>query len=152
MDTPQLTIRQLEDTENDLRQVIEIEALSFNKDDAYTKEDFKRWLGYNPDLCLVAEINSRIAGDMICRIHRYTLDLASCAIHPDYRRLGIASTLLQEMEKRAKQYFIHRIELEVRRSNPSGYEFWRSMGFEEFGSLPGFYPDGEDAVRMFKRI
>jgi Acetyltransferases len=86
-----VTIRPLQDEENDLRQVVEIENLSFSADDAYTPADFRRWLGYNPEFCLVAEIDGRIVGDMICRILRYKLDLASCAIHPDYRRCGIGS-------------------------------------------------------------
>jgi len=147
-----VTIRMLQDDESDLRQVVEIENLSFNKDDAYTREDFRRWLGYNPEFCLVAEIDGRIVGDMICRILCYKLDLASCAIHPDYRRFGIGSLLLKEMETLAGKFGIRKIELQVRKTNSSGLAFWQKMGFEESDNLPGFYPDGEDGLQMSKKI
>ncbi len=152
MPKPNLIVRLLKNEEVDLHRVVEIENLSFNKDDAYSCEDFRRWLRYDPDLCLAAEIDGRIVGDMICREHHGIVDLASCAIHPDFRRLGIGSALLEEIEARTKRRGLHRIELEVRKSNVSGFRFWQNMGFEEFGVLPGFYPDGEDALRMARRI
>ncbi len=147
-----VTIRRLQDEESDLRQVVSIENLSFNKDDAYSREDFKRWMGYNPDFCMAAEIDGRIVGDMICRILRYKLDLASCAIHPDYRRYGIGSLLLKEMETLARKFGVRKIELQVRKTNSNGLAFWQKMGFEESGILPGFYPDGEDGLQMSKKI
>jgi [ribosomal protein S18]-alanine N-acetyltransferase len=152
MTDTRVTIRRLQDEESDLRQVVSIENLSFNKDDAYSREDFKRWMGYNPDFCMVAEIDGRIVGDMICRILRYKLDLASCAIHPDYRRYGIGSALLKEMETLARKFGVRKIELQVRKTNSSGLAFWQKMGFEESGILPGFYPDGEDGLQMSKKI
>ncbi len=152
MTSEKISIRRLTLGEDDLRQIIEIENLSFNNEDAYTREDFLRWLGYNPDFCLVAEIDGRIVGDMICRILRYKLDLASCAIHPDYRRYGIGSVLLKEMETLAGKFGIRKIELQVRKTNSNGLAFWQKMGFEESGILPGFYPDGEDGLQMTKKI
>lgn len=147
-----VTIRPLQDEESDLRQVVEIENLSFSKDDAYTREDFRRWLGYNPEFCLVAEIDGRIVGDMICRILRYKLDLASCAIHPEYRRYGVGSLLLREMETLAAKFGVRKIELQVRKTNSDGLAFWQKMGFEESGVLPAFYPDGEDGLQMSKGL
>lgn len=152
MSAGEITIRQLAWEESDLRQILEIESLSFNQADAYTRDDFQRWYSVNPDFCIVAEIDGQIVGDMICRIKRYRLDLGSCAIHPDYRQRGVGAALLQEMEKRAQAFSIHQIDLEVRPSNTSAQAFWQGVGFEQFGSTPGFYPDGEDALLMCKKI
>ena len=138
--------------ESDLRQILEIENYSFKEEDAYTREDFQRWFSVNPDFCVVAEIDGKIVGDMICRIKRYRLDLGSCAIHPDYRRRGVGAAILREMEKRARGFGIHQIDIEVRPSNTSAQAFWQAVGFEQFGSTPGFYPDGEDALLMCKKI
>lgn len=152
MTVGKVTIRQLVWEESDLHQILEIENASFNKDDAYSLEDFERWYSYNPDFCIVAEIEGKIVGNMICRIQRYSLDLASCAVHPDYRRSGIGSLLLNETEITSRKFGIRKIYLEVRKSNTVGQAFWQKMGFEVLDILPGFYVDGEEALRMRKSI
>jgi ribosomal-protein-alanine N-acetyltransferase len=152
MTVGKVTIRQLVWEESDIHQILEIENASFNKDDAYSLEDFERWYSYNPDFCIVAEIDGKIVGNMICRIQRYSLDLASCAIHPDYRRSGIGSLLLNETEIMSRKFGIRKIYLEVRKSNASAQAFWQKMGFEILDILPGFYADGEEALRMRKSI
>jgi len=152
MPEEKMVVRQLVWEETDLHQILEIENSSFNKFDAYTLEDFKRWYGYNPDLCVVAEINGRIVGSMISRISQDKLDLASLAIHPAYRRCGVGSALLNYTEIQMKKYAVKKIELEVRKSNSSALNFWQEMGFVIFGKLPGFYEDGEEALQMRKII
>ncbi len=109
MNTDEITIRDLIMQESDLRQILEIENYSFKEEDAYTREDFQRWFSVNPDFCVVAEIDGKIVGDMICRIKRYRLDLGSCAIHPDYRRRGVGAAILREMEKRARRMYEARL-------------------------------------------
>ena len=148
----QITIKQLTLSESDLNQIIEIEKLSFNTFDAYKKDDFQRWLGYNPDLCLVAEIDSRIVGDMISRILNDKAELASLAIHPTFRRCKVGSALLEETIRRVKAYRIDHIDLEVRKTNLDGFRFWKKMGFILMGEQPGFYEDGETALQMRKNI
>ncbi|MDP2966541.1 MAG: N-acetyltransferase [Pelolinea sp.] len=147
-----IAIRQLTLSESDLNQIVKIENLSFNKYDAYHKDDFRRWLGYTPDLCLVAEIEDCIAGDMISRILDDKAELASLAIHPDFRRRGVGSVLLEETIRRVKAYGIDHIDLEVRKTNLAGFRFWKKMGFVLIGVQPGFYDDGETALQMRKTI
>jgi ribosomal-protein-alanine N-acetyltransferase len=110
------------------------------------------WLGYTPDLCLVAEIDGRIAGDMISRIMNDKAELASLAIHPDFRRRGVGSALLEETIRRVKYHGIGYIDLEVRKTNLAGFRFWEKMGFTLIGEQPGFYDDGEAALQMRKII
>ena len=143
-------IRQLAWQEAELNQILEIERSSFNHYDAYSLSDFERWYHYNPDLCIVAEVEGRIAGYVITRILDGIGDLASLAINPVYRRNGIGTALLDAIERRVKAYGVNEIDLEVRKTNLSGLAFWQNMGFLPFGTLPGFYEDGEDAVRMRK--
>lgn len=61
-----IRIRKLTLDELDLKQILEIENLSFNQVDAYNLTDFKRWYGYDPQLCIVAETkeNAHIVGYM----------------------------------------------------------------------------------------
>lgn len=147
-----INIRPMQWTDSELGQMLEIEALCFNRYDAYTLEDFRRWFGYNPDLCLVAEIDRQVAGNIISRILKDKAALASMAIHPDYRRHGIGEALLDETIRRVKTYHVGCIDLEVRETNIIGRRFWEKMEFLVIGSQPGFYEDGETALLMRKTI
>ena len=148
----EILIRQIIWQEDELQQVLEIEYMSFNPFDAYQLEDFERWYHYNPDLFLVAEIEGRIAGYVITRILPDRGDLASLAIHPNYKRRGIATALLDCTVERVKEYNKKQITLEVRKTNSSATAFWNKMKFIPFGTQPGFYEDGEEAILMRKWI
>src|ERR1035437_489089 len=148
--TTAIQVRQLAWEDSDIDQILEIERSSFNNYDAYSLDDFKRWYHYNPDLCIVAEVNGRIAGYVISRILPGIGDLASLAVNPAYRRCGIGTALLDAIERRVKEYGVNEIHLEVRKTNLTGLAFWQNMGFVPFGTLPDFYEDGDDAVRMRK--
>jgi ribosomal-protein-alanine N-acetyltransferase len=143
-------VRQLAWEEADIAQLLEIERSSFNRYDAFSLADFERWYHYNPDLCIVAEVDGHIAGYAISRILPGIGDLASLAINPAYRRRGVGRALLIAIEHDIREYGVFEINLEVRETNLAGLAFWQNMGFVPFGTLPGFYEDGEDAVRMRK--
>jgi [ribosomal protein S18]-alanine N-acetyltransferase len=147
-----ICIRQLLWVESDLCQLLAIEKSSFNRFDAYTRQDFRRWYHYNPDLCLLAEIDGKMAGYVISRILPGKCDLASLAVGPAYRQRNVGAALLAATIARAQAYGVDQIELEVRKTNFVGLSFWRKMGFLPFGVLPVFYGDGEDAIQMRKMI
>ena len=147
-----IIVRPLEWKDAELEQILEIDALCFNQYDAYTLDDYQRWFNYNPDLCLVAVIDGRIAGDVISRIVEGRAELASMATHPSFQRRGVAEALLAETVRRIKARGIPQIDIEVRKTNFIGLSFWKKMGFEVVGEQPGFYGDGEDAMQMRKII
>lgn len=147
-----IQVRQLNWDEADLNQIIKIENACFNSYDAYTREDFERWYHYNPDLCLVAEIEGRIAGYIMTRVLPEKGDLASLAISPAFRKLGVGTALFNCTARRVKEYGMDHIDLEVRKTNAAGFSFWKRMGFVPFGTLTAFYGDGEDAIQMRKKI
>jgi ribosomal-protein-alanine N-acetyltransferase len=147
-----ILIRPLEWAAPELEQILEIDALCFNSFDAYTLEDYKRWYGYNPDLCLVAVIDGIVAGDMLTKIVEDRAELGSMATHPAFRRRGVGAALLNETVRRVKGYGINLIDIEVRKTNLDGLNFWKKMGFVVTGEQPGFYGDGETAINMRKKI
>jgi ribosomal protein S18 acetylase RimI-like enzyme len=147
-----ILIRKLEWADPELEQILEIDGLCFNSYDAYTLEDYRRWYGYNPDLCLVAEIDGLVAGDMLTKIVEDRAELGSMATHPAYRRRGVGAALLEETVRRVKGYGINDIVIEVRKTNLGGLTFWKKMGFVVTGEQPGFYGDGETAITMLKIV
>lgn len=151
MSASAVNIRRLS-AEVDLERLLEIENSAFNRYDAYTRDDFVRWLGYTPDLCFAAEIDGRMVGYSLMRIQKGVGDLASLAIDPAYRRHRVGQALLAAMEQGVRAHGCSVITLEVRPSNSSGHAFWCAQGFTPFGRWPHFYEDGEDAIGMRKKI
>lgn len=73
--------------------------------------------------------------------------ISNVAVHPAYRRRGIASALLREVTEYAEKHKITRVTLEVRASNRAAIALYERAGFEKDGIRPGFYDSPkEDAL------
>ena len=71
-------------------------------------------------------------------------------VDPGYRNRGFGSSLLKELEVRAKRDGFNVIRLEVRLGNYNAIEFYKKRGFTITNTLRGFYNDGGDALNMIK--
>lgn len=81
------------------------------------------------------------------------LDIHNVAVHPQYRRRGVARAMLNDIIESAAKRGIRRLTLEVRRSNESAQTLYRSLGFEVCGLRKGYYSDnGEDAWLMERKL
>lgn len=73
--------------------------------------------------------------------------ITNVVVHPAYRRQGIATALLAELETYGKAHDLTRITLEVRASNQKAIALYEQMGYEKEGERPGFYDSPkEDAL------
>ena len=73
--------------------------------------------------------------------------ITNVVVHPAYRRQGIATALLAELETYGKAHDLTRITLEVRASNQKAIALYEPMGYEKEGVRPGFYDSPkEDAL------
>lgn len=78
-------------------------------------------------------------------------DITNIAVHPDFRRLGIADALLKSAEYDAKQRNSVSITLEVRVSNEAAIALYNTNGYKAQGIRKGFYDrPKEDALIMTK--
>jgi len=78
----------------------------------------------------------------------HVLDLA---VAPEHRRTGIASALLEALDAALRGRGAVALTLEVREGNLGAQSLYRRYGFTAEGRRPGYYPDGEDAVLMWRR-
>lgn len=74
--------------------------------------------------------------------------LYSLAVLPEYRRQGIAHQLMGTLLSELISLNYSRCRLEVRCSDHGAQTFYRSMGFSMISTLPAYYEDGENALRM----
>jgi ribosomal-protein-alanine N-acetyltransferase len=77
--------------------------------------------------------------------------IMNIAVHPDYRRGGLASMILLEMLKGAREKGATRFTLEVRKSNEPAIALYERFGFKKAGYRKGYYKEeNEDALIMWK--
>jgi [ribosomal protein S18]-alanine N-acetyltransferase len=82
------------------------------------------------------------------------LHIVRIAVAPDFRSKGVATWLLQQCFKLAKQKKdFDSICIEVRPSNNAAIALYRKLGFYVIGTRPHYYPEsGEDALVMRKQL
>ncbi len=81
------------------------------------------------------------------------VELLDVAVAPEFRRQGVARTLLRSAITQVRGIGCAAMHLEVRASNDGARALYRAEGFEEIGLRVGYYPAGrsrEDAILMKK--
>ena len=77
--------------------------------------------------------------------------IMNVAVHPEYRRQGVASKLLDELFELTSGDPRRGYTLEVRVSNATAIALYERFGFEPSGVRRGYYTDNrEDALIMWK--
>ena len=78
-------------------------------------------------------------------------DMMNIAVHADYRRKGIARSLILELLAQLKTKGVRSLSLEVRSSNLAAIELYNGLGFMQVGRRPGYYKmPKEDALILRK--
>ena len=73
-------------------------------------------------------------------------------VHPQQRRRGLATALLEWLEDSARVAGIQRLVLEVRARNTAARNFYRELGFAEHVYLERYYDGDEAAFRMTRHL
>jgi [ribosomal protein S18]-alanine N-acetyltransferase len=76
--------------------------------------------------------------------------IASIAVHPDYRRKGLANQLMSETMESLKSQGANCVNLMVRKSNLVAQHLYKQLGFCKYKSISKYYQNGEDAYGMRK--
>ncbi|NMB96565.1 MAG: ribosomal protein S18-alanine N-acetyltransferase [Clostridiaceae bacterium] len=77
--------------------------------------------------------------------------ITNIAVHPEYRKNGIGSMLLEKLIEISLENGVEKLTLEVRRSNIAAKKLYFKYGFKAEGIRKCYYADnGEDAIIMWK--
>lgn len=98
-----------------------------NLDDS--KEGIDKFIQRNPDTCLVAECDSAILGVIMVGNDGRRGYIYHTAVHPDYRKQGIAKKLVDCAMNELSVLGINKVALVVFDRNKTGNAFWESQGF-----------------------
>jgi ribosomal-protein-alanine N-acetyltransferase len=78
-------------------------------------------------------------------------DMMNVAVHPDYRRQGIAEALVTHLVQALREKGNHCLTLEVRASNTPAIALYEKLGFTQVGRRPNYYRNPkEDALILRK--
>ena len=79
--------------------------------------------------------------------------ITNVAVFPKYRRYGVATGLLRELERRGQGMGLRFLTLEVRPSNAAALALYQGEGYREVGRRRGFYTaPREDALLLTKQL
>jgi len=100
---------------------------------------------------LVAAEGEQVAGYIGSQTVLDETDMMNVAVHPDFRRLGIAEALVNELVENLKKMGSHCLTLEVRASNAPAISLYEKLGFHEIGRRRNYYRNPrEDALILRK--
>ncbi|RLG09374.1 MAG: ribosomal-protein-alanine N-acetyltransferase [Thaumarchaeota archaeon] len=149
-------------SEEDLVPVMNINRICLPEN--YSYFFFQTILRDYPKTFLVAEVNGKIVGYVMCRVERILSKLdrfrfkraghvISIAVLPEYRNRGIARSLLNRAINVLKdEYKCEEVFLEVRVSNNPAISLYEKLGFLKVNISRRYYLDGEDAYIMARKL
>ena len=135
--------------ESHVSQVAQLEAICFS--DPWSERSVASELNNKLAFWLVAEEDGRVAGYVGSQTVIDESDVMNVAVHPDFRRQGIAETLMEQLVASLKEMGSHCLTLEVRASNDPAIALYEKLGFEEVGRRKNYYRNPkEDALILRK--
>jgi len=89
-----------------------------------------------PDLFLVAESAGRLVGSILGGWDNWRGHIYRLAVHPAFRRRGLAKALTNEIEKRLRARGARRIYALASTKQEMGVKFWESLPYEKSKDVP----------------
>jgi len=131
----------------DMPEILQIEQRAFEF--PWCEYDFVRCLRQRNCIGMVAERDERVLGFMVYELHRNRLMILNFAVHPNHRRQGVGSQMVEKLSNKLVHQKRTRILLQVRETNLAAQLFFRNCGFRATSVLRDYYEDTtEDAYLM----
>ena len=136
--------------ERHVTQVAELEKLCFH--DPWSEKSIAGELNNLLSLWVVAVEDDRVVGYVGSQTVCGESDMMNIAVHPDYRRRGIARSLVEYLVRELANRGSECLTLEVRSSNESAQALYEMLGFQQVGLRKNYYRNPrEDALILRKR-
>ncbi len=130
-------------------QIAELEKLCFN--DPWSENSIASELDNRLSCWLIASDEEKVVGYVGSQTVLGETDMMNIAVHPDYRKQGVATDLINALIEALKERNSHSLMLEVRSSNEPAKSLYLKMGFEVVGIRKNYYRNPrEDALILRK--
>jgi ribosomal-protein-alanine N-acetyltransferase len=137
--------------ESHVMPIAELERLCFS--DPWSENSIRYELTNPLSYWLVAVEDGRVAGYVGSQSVLDEADMMNIAVHPDFRRRGVAQSLVEGLVAGLKEKNIRCLTLEVRASNDPAISLYQKLGFAQVGRRPNYYRNPkEDALILRKEF
>jgi len=131
----------------DCPRVAEIEKLCFSV--PWSLESFEGEFKLDYAFYFAAYEEGNVVGYVGVHNTMWEGEITMIAVHPDFRRRGIARKLMERIIAFEKEKGIEQINLEVRESNISAVSLYEKLGYTKDGIRKNYYKDPvENAILM----
>jgi ribosomal-protein-alanine N-acetyltransferase len=100
----------------------------------------------------VALRDGDVAGYAVTQWVLDEIHILNLATAKKFQRHGVASALLEFLLDRGRKKGMRDLFLEVRASNEAAQKLYEKFGFTKLNIRKRYYPDGEDALILHKRL
>jgi ribosomal-protein-alanine N-acetyltransferase len=140
-------------SEDDLDALLSLEKICF-KEETFQKKQIKYLLLKAKSVILVTENKGKIVGSIIILLRQTILNarVYSLNVHPEYRRLGIASSLMDFGMDILRKRGYKNITLEVGINNQAAQNLYMSKGFVVDKILYNYYKNDDDALHLTRKL
>ncbi len=140
--------------EGDLPYILEIENVSFPNpwhEMTFRGEIYNKPISF--PFVIVFKPQKKVIGYVVFWQLKEQIQINNIAIHPDYRRMGIAEAVLQQVLSEVRMGETKFVTLEVRPSNIAARTLYNKLGFDVLGIKEDYYHDPpEPALVMGKKL
>ena len=132
-----------------VRQVAELEKLCFSA--PWSENSVASELTNPLSVWLVALEEDRVAGYVGSQTVMGETDMMNIAVHPDFRRQGIAEMLVDALIVQLKARNSHCLTLEVRASNEPAGRLYEKLGFLQVGLRKNYYRNPREDAYILRK-
>ena len=130
-------------------QIAFLEKLCFH--DPWSESSIASELNNSLSLWLVAMEDDTVVGYVGSQTVLGWTDMMNIAVHPAYRKQGIATELIEALIQVLKERGSHSLMLEVRESNDPAKELYLKMGFELVGIRKNYYRNPKENALILRK-
>lgn len=133
-----------------VQQVAALEAICFR--DPWSEKSIASELTNPLSLWLVAMEGDKVVGYIGSQTVLAESDMMNVAVHPDYRRRGIAEALVLALADELITRNSHSLTLEVRTSNAPAIALYEKLGFEQIGLRKNYYRNPKEDAQILRKV
>jgi ribosomal-protein-alanine N-acetyltransferase len=136
----------------DFETLYEIDQACYEPEIAYSRRELRQYMRFPGLECMVAEVEGKLVGFCLAASEDAQGYVITMDVLDEYRRHGIASALLEEVEQRLAARDVTEVWLETATDNDAAIAFWQRHEYRKQGVRKNYYPGKRDAFTMRKSI
>lgn len=136
-------------SESDIGVILEVQK-GFS--DGYSENQIKSAFSSGRFHVFLAQENGENAGFICFSVAMDESDIETVFVKSEFRRRGIAKSLIKKAESFLLDLAVKKVFLEVRENNIPAKSLYQDLGYNKISVRKGYYSDGENATIMAKEL